>query len=81
MGSDQAESLRRLLAPRVTRRIAVVAADAGAGATTVTLGLANALAMQGERVLLVDEDRHGVRATRLSGAAPVATLADALAGR
>ncbi|WP_186426728.1 MinD/ParA family ATP-binding protein [Cupriavidus metallidurans] len=81
MGSDQAESLRRLLAPRVTRRIAVVAADAGAGATTVTLGLANALAMQGERVLLVDEDRHGVRATRLSGAAPVATLADALVGR
>ncbi len=81
MGSDQAESLRRLLAPRVTRRIAVVAADEGAGATTVALGLANALAMQGERVMLVDEDRQGARATRLSGAAPTATLADALAGR
>jgi len=81
MGSDQAESLRRLLAPRVTRRIAVVGADPGAGATTVALGMANALAMQGERVLLVDEDQYGARAMRLAGASPTATLADVLAGR
>ncbi len=54
LASDQAESLRRMLAPRATRRIAVVASDAGAGATTVALGLANALALQGERVLLID---------------------------
>jgi len=77
---DQAESLRRMLAPRVTRRIAVVASDAGAGATTVALGLANALAMQGERVLLIDEDRAGARATRLSGAAPADTLDAVLGG-
>ncbi len=81
MGSDQAESLRRLLAPRVTRRVAVVGADTGAGTTTVALGLANALSMQGERVLLVDEDQLGARATRLAGATPVATLADVLGGR
>ncbi|SFC54620.1 flagellar biosynthesis protein FlhG [Cupriavidus sp. OV038] len=81
MGSDQAESLRRMLAPRVTRRIAVVGCEAGAGATTVALGLANALAMQGERVLLADEDRAAARATRLAGAAPKATLADVLGGR
>ena len=81
MGSDQAESLRRLLAPRVTRRIAVVGADSGAGTTTVALGLANALSMQGERVLLVDEDQHGARATRLAGATPTATLADVLGER
>ncbi|WP_130393830.1 MinD/ParA family ATP-binding protein [Cupriavidus agavae] len=81
MASDQAESLRRLLAPRVTRRIAVVGADSGAGTTTVALGLANALAMQGERVMLVDEDTFGARATRLSGAVPTATCADVLAGR
>jgi len=81
MGSDQAESLRRMLAPRVTRRIAVVGCESGAGATTVALGLANALALQGERVLLADEDRHGARATRLAGAAPMATLADVLGGR
>ncbi|MBU67084.1 MAG: flagellar synthesis regulator MotR [Cupriavidus sp.] len=81
MASDQAESLRRLLAPRVTRRIAVVAAEPGAGATTVALGLANALSMQGERVLLVDEDVHGARAMRLAGATPSATLADVLAAR
>ena len=81
MGSDQAESLRRLLAPRVTRRIAVVGAEQGVGTTTVALGLANALAMQGERVLLVDEDQYGARAMRLAGASPVATLADVLDGR
>lgn len=81
LGSDQAESLRRMLAPRVMRRIAVVGSEPGAGATTVALGLANALALQGERVLLVDEDRQGERATRLAGATPTATLADVLAGR
>lgn len=81
LGSDQAESLRRMLAPRVTRRIAVVASEPGAGATTVALGLSNALALQGERVLLVDEDRQGARATRLAGATPKASLADVLAGR
>ena len=68
MASDQAESLRRLLAPRVTRRIAVVGAEQGVGTTTVALGLANALSMQGERVLLADEDMYGARAMRLAGA-------------
>ncbi|SDP32022.1 flagellar biosynthesis protein FlhG [Ralstonia sp. 25mfcol4.1] len=81
MATDQAESLRRLLAPRVTRRIAVVGAEQGVGTTTVALGLANALAMQGERVLLADEDMYGARAMRLAGAAPAATLADVLDGR
>ncbi|MDW3689045.1 flagellar biosynthesis protein FlhG [Cupriavidus sp. CV2] len=80
LASDQAESLRRMLAPRATRRIAVVASDAGAGATTVALGLANALALQGERVLLIDEDRFGARATRLAGAMPEGTLAAVLGG-
>ncbi|CAG2145678.1 MinD/ParA family ATP-binding protein [Cupriavidus plantarum] len=81
LGSDQAESLRRMLAPRVTRRIAVVASEPGAGATTVALGLTNALSLQGERVLLVDEDRQGARATRLAGTTPSASLDDVLAGR
>ncbi|WP_373377728.1 MinD/ParA family protein [Cupriavidus nantongensis] len=77
---DQAASLRRMLAPRTTRRIAVLASERGAGATTVALGLSHALAMQGERVLLVDEDANA-RATRLSGARPAGTLADVHAGR
>ncbi|CAG9184868.1 MinD/ParA family ATP-binding protein [Cupriavidus pinatubonensis] len=77
---DQAESLRRMLAPRVTRRIAVVASERGAGATTIALGLSHALAMQGERVLLADEDNAG-HAVRLSGAEPAGTLADVQAGR
>jgi len=78
--TDQAESLRRMLAPRVTRRIAVVSAERGAGGSTVALGLAHALARQGERVLLIEEDGQG-RAVALSGAQPRATLADVLAGR
>lgn len=78
---DQAESLRRMLAPRATRRIAVLASEPGAGATTVALGLSHALAMQGERVLLVDEDTRAARATRLSGTTPAGTLADVHAGR
>lgn len=77
---DQAESLRRMLAPRVTRRIAVVASEQGAGATTIASGLAHALSLQGERVLLVDEDTAG-HAVRLSGAEPAGTLADVQAGR
>ncbi|MFJ4294248.1 MinD/ParA family protein [Cupriavidus sp. NPDC089707] len=78
---DQAESLRRMLAPRTTRRIAVVASERGAGATTVALGLSHALAMQGERVLLLDEDPATARATRLAGATPAGTLADVQEGR
>lgn len=80
LAADQAESLRRMLAPRTTRRIAVLGCEPGAGATTVALGLASALAMQGERVLLVDEDIAGARATRLANAAPRGTLAQVLAG-
>lgn len=80
LAADQAESLRRMLAPRATRRLTVVGCEPGAGATTVALGLANALALQGERVLLVDEDQAGARATRLAGAAPRAPLAQVFAG-
>lgn len=80
LAADQAESLRRMLAPRSTRRLAVVGCENGAGATTVATGLAHALALQGERVLLVDEDRAGTVATRLSGVAPTATLAQVFAG-
>jgi flagellar biosynthesis protein FlhG len=70
-----------MLAPRATRRIAVLACEPGGGATTVALGLANALAMQGERVLVVDEDRQRSHATKLAGATPQGTLAQVLAGR
>lgn len=80
LAADQAESLRRMLAPRAMRRIAVVASWHGAGATTVALGLANALAMQGERVILVDEDQRAARATKLAGAVPRGTLANVLDG-
>ena len=73
LATDQAEGLRRAGAARHTahRR---GSQRAGAGATTVALGLASALAMQGERVLLVDED---ARARARGGAAPRGALAGA----
>ncbi|MGT2490005.1 hypothetical protein ACU4GD_04370 [Cupriavidus basilensis] len=83
LASDQAEKLAACGCWRPAPRQAASRwsrADAGAGATTVALGLANALAMQGERVLLIDEDRFGARATRLAGAMPEGTLAAVLGG-
>lgn len=53
--ADQAEGLRRLLAGRTMRVIALAAGVSGAGQTTVTLNLAAALARQGRDVLVLDE--------------------------
>ncbi|WP_144143697.1 MinD/ParA family protein [Paraburkholderia sp. BCC1884] len=53
--SDQAEGLRRLLAPSGSRVIAVTGGSAGAGCTTTVVNLAAALAQQGKDVLVVDE--------------------------
>jgi flagellar biosynthesis protein FlhG len=54
--SDQAEGLRRILSFSRARTIAVVAANRGAGATSCVVNLGRALARQGRRVLVVDEN-------------------------
>jgi flagellar biosynthesis protein FlhG len=53
---DQAEGLRRMLSFSRARTIAVVAGTRGAGATSCVVNLASALARQGSRVLVVDEN-------------------------
>jgi len=53
---DQAEGLRRMLSFSRARTVAVVAGTRGAGATSCVVNLAAALARQGSRVLVVDEN-------------------------
>ncbi len=53
---DQAEGLRRMLAFSRARTIAVIAGTRGAGATSCVVNLASALARQGSRVLVIDEN-------------------------
>ena len=53
---DQAEGLRRMLAFSRARTIAITAGSRGAGGTSCAVNLASALARQGLRVLVVDEN-------------------------
>lgn len=53
--SDQADGLRRLMAPTPKRIVAVVGMLPAMGATTAAMNLAEALANQGKDVLLLDE--------------------------
>ncbi len=53
--ADQADGLRRLMTPTLTRIVAVVGMLPAMGATTVAMNLAEALANQGKDVLLLDE--------------------------
>lgn len=55
--TDQADGLRRLMASKAGRRVAVVDSEPGAGVSNVTLNLAAALTQQGQDVFLLDE--HG----------------------
>ncbi|WP_175823316.1 MinD/ParA family protein [Burkholderia sp. BCC0419] len=66
---DQAEGLRRLLAGRASRIVAVTGGPAGVGCTATVVNLAAALASLGKDVLVVDEraDVHSASAT-LAGA-------------
>jgi flagellar biosynthesis protein FlhG len=66
---DQAEGLRRLLAGRASRIVAVTGGPAGVGCTTTIVNVAAALAALGKDVLVVDEraDVHSASAT-LAGA-------------
>jgi len=53
--ADQADGLRRLLAPTQARVVAVAGMGRGAGGTTAAMDLAVALVGQGRNVLLLDE--------------------------
>jgi flagellar biosynthesis protein FlhG len=66
---DQAEGLRRLLAGRASRIVAVTGGPLGVGCTAAVVNLAAALSALGKDVLVVDErtDVHSATAT-LAGA-------------
>ena len=53
---DQADGLRRLLMPDFVRVITVASGSAAAGKTTTVISLASALAHDGKKVLVIDEN-------------------------
>ena len=53
---DQADGLRRLLMPDFVRVITVTSGSASAGKTTTVISLASALAHDGKKVLVIDEN-------------------------
>lgn len=55
-GNDQAAGLRRLLGRRHARVVTTASGSAGVGKTTFVLNLAAAMAHEGDKVLLVDEN-------------------------
>ena len=54
--SDQAEGLRRLVAPKPIKIIAVSSGKGGVGKTNVSVNLAISMAKQGKEVILLDAD-------------------------
>jgi flagellar biosynthesis protein FlhG len=78
--NDQAEGLRRLLKFSRARTIAVVAGTRGAGATSCVVNLGAALAKQGRRVLIVDENFSAGNVSQVLGVRPRFDLGHAIAG-
>ena len=77
--TDQAEGLRRMLSLARTRTVAVVAGTRGAGTTSCVVNLGAALARQGRRVLVVDEN-YGSNVAHALGLNPLFDLRHAIAG-
>jgi flagellar biosynthesis protein FlhG len=78
--SDQAEGLRRMLKFARARTIAVVAGTRGAGATTCVVNLGAALAKQGRRVLIVDENYSNPNVGHVLGVKPRYDLGHVISG-
>ncbi|MET3477341.1 MinD/ParA family ATP-binding protein [Variovorax atrisoli] len=80
--ADQADGLRRLLAPTQARVVAVAGMGPGAGGTTAAMNFAVALAGQGRNVLLLDEHRRADgSACEVWDIDPPGSLADVARGR
>ena len=76
---DQAEGLRRIFSFSHARTIAVVSGNRGAGATSCVLNLASALARQGKRVLIVDENSGSGSVSQALGLRPRFDLKNVIA--
>ncbi|WP_418117567.1 flagellar biosynthesis protein FlhG [Variovorax sp. 375MFSha3.1] len=80
--ADQADGLRRLLAPTQARVLAVAGMGRGAGGTTAAMNFAVALVGQGRNVLLLDEHcRAEGSACEVWDIDPLGGLVDVAAGR
>lgn len=79
--SDQADGLRRLMAQSPARLIAVVGSSPLAGATSVALNLAAALAQQGKNVLLLDEQSGAQSVSAIWKIAAAGTWSDVVTQR
>lgn len=80
--ADQADGLRRLLAPTQARVVAVAGMGQAAGGTTIAMNLAVALAGQGRNVLLLDEHCPAEgSACEVWDIDPLGSLADVAGGR
>lgn len=77
---DQAEGLRRMVGLHLPRVLSLVSGRAGAGRTTLAVGLALALRREGRRVLVVDGNRRIGNACDALGLKPRYELAHALSG-
>ena len=77
---DQAAGLRKLLAQRAPRTIAIASAARGAGRTLIAANLAVALARAGHAVMLLDCASGTSSATALLGARSSADVLDAMRG-
>lgn len=60
---DQAAGLRKLLAMNAASSFAVVGGGRGTGRTSLVVNLADTLAREGKRVLILDENTGGIAAT------------------
>lgn len=78
---DQAAGLRRLLGGHHLRVVTFLAAAAGVGKTQAVGGLAAALAGQGRKVLVVDENADADGVAAAFGKRTRADLLDVIAGR
>jgi flagellar biosynthesis protein FlhG len=78
--NDQAEGLRRILSFSRARTIAIVGGTRGAGVTSCVVNLGAALAQQGRRVLVVDENFSNGNVAQVLGVRPRFDLGHAIAG-
>jgi len=80
LATDQATGLRRLVAPRPVRVIAVTGGKGGVGKTNVSVNLAVAMAELGRRVMLFDADLGLANVDVVLGLHPASDLSHVIRG-
>lgn len=78
---DQAAGLRRMVAPKPVRVIAVASGKGGVGKTNVSVNLAVAMAASGQQVMLMDADLAMANVDVLLGLRPEGNLSHVIDGK